>query len=218
MSRCRGGSTTICRCEVIKMSEIDQSWLNDFIDDIQNWFCVKNSNWSEVLTEGLLLIPACEFLIKRQWKVAGERSNHQIFGDNRKTVGYKSFDICAEKKADGQVHRILIEIKFLKPPKDKNGQLKKGAAINKNRIAEDIEKLRSVSHPCERIMVIGVHPFVTDGSSIIQNMGQYEDVQPIISTGGGRIDREHDGANVRIGGFRLFSSGAAEAIEQIGKA
>ena len=197
------------------MSEINQKWLSDFIKDIQNWFHERGSNWSEAWSEGLLLIAACEFLIERCWKVAGERSNHQIFGDNKETTPYKSFDICAEKKNGDKIDRILVEIKFLKPPKDSNGHLRKGAAINKSRIEKDVEKLRSVNHRCERIMVVGIHPFVTDGETVITSLTRNKDVKSIISIGADQNDRGQDGANVRIVGFIFSACGAAEHVERI---
>jgi hypothetical protein len=67
---------------------------------------------------------------------------------------------------------VLIEIKFLKPNKDKESGLlkRKGAALGKSRIIKDLEGLFLLSDSCDRLFVIGIHPYVSDNIEVIEGL------------------------------------------------
>ena len=147
------------------MGEIDEKWMEELTETVSNWFNDKGQAWRDILSEGLLVIPLADFLLERKWQLSGERSKKQIFSpDSEAEVPYVSYDLCAEKEDDGKRHHLLIDLKFLKPRKDKRGLLTRGtAAFDKRRIQKDVRDLVGASHQCERLFVVGIHPCVSKG-------------------------------------------------------
>jgi hypothetical protein len=151
------------------MGEIDEQWVEELTKAIAKWFDDKVAGWNDILSEGLLVVPLAEFLLERNWKLSGERSKEQIFGFS-KGQPYVSYDLCAEK-GDGASCLLLIELKFLKPRKE-NGLIgRQGPAqFSKKRIEKDVRDLVGVSRQCKRLLVIGVHPKVTNEIGDIENI------------------------------------------------
>jgi hypothetical protein len=150
------------------MYELNEAWVQDLTNAIGGWFDDKVVDWNDILSEGLLIVPVAEFLLKREWKLSGERSKAQIFKDARNEA-YVSYDVCAEKEEGKCV--LLIELKFIKPRKCKNGLLNpSGAALNKKRIQKDVSDLIGVGQRCERLLIIAIHPNVTSGIECIEKL------------------------------------------------
>ena len=104
------------------MNELSREFLQRLSDLTADWMQRHfKSGFGELLTEGLMVVPIGNALIEKKWKLAGERSNHQLFGRNE-NFKYKSYDITAARD-DGQ--NLLIQLKFLKPSKGKDGLLKR---------------------------------------------------------------------------------------------